>query len=969
MWKSYLFAVTAAAVLSGPCLGGDFVTGQAARAVIGQPFFNAQNAGAASTTPAPAGGPRRPRRPASLQGTPITLLGSASGLAYVNNTLFVVDDNHLGFSPDNNRVLIYPNVNQMIPAATAEIPPQSGRCPVCGGTATVVVGQPDFNTTTTTPTVPITASSLHLPTAVASDGHILVVADTANNRVLLWKSIPTVNGQPADIVLGQTDFTSVALVSVTASALRGPQGVWIQGSKLFVADTQNNRILIWNTIPTQNNQPADVVLGQPDFTSAPPINQVNPNLVASAKIMLSPTSVTSDGTHLFVTDLGYNRVLIWNSIPTTNQKPADFEIGQVGMTQTFSNDQKPTGDVSPHLCASNGTASDGTQTYPALCGYTLSFPRFALSDGTRLFVADGGNDRVLVYNSIPQANAAKADVILGEPDEFSDVFTNNDNSTLSTSDVTPTPTSLAWDPVNQNLYVADATDFRVLVFSPEQPSLAPNSIVNAASKEVFAAGSVLVGGTISAGNDATITIGNPTASGANTIAYKYTVVAADTGPESVAVALTKLINAGNGDPNVLAIEDAGLATIHLISRQPGLPGNNITLATTLSTNATLTLSASGANLAGGVSAAIIAPGTVVLIRGTNLSDTTASAAVNGVLPSTLPFSLEGVEVYFDGIRAGLFSVSPTEIRAAFPFQVTGTNSVSAWVRIAHADDSVTVTTAIGVPVREQAPGIFADETLGAPEPRTAVAVHASSFATGTITIAGTVQAGDTGTITIGDATYSYTVVATDTLTSIETNLINLINADPNAPVHASASPQNFNIRLQALVPGPDGNGVAISTGTSTLATNTSGVLLALTATNTVLCCASVENAPVTAANPALPGETINIYATGLGLICSSAVVNNFCSVIPDPGLSAIVDGAKYTGPAANAPFASISALVGGASATVISASLMPGQIGMYVVQLEINSAVTPDALAQATISQGLTTSNIVTIPVGSPPTQ
>ncbi len=59
--------------------------------------------------------------------------------------------------------------------------------------------------------------------------------------------------------------------------MRGPQGVWIQGSKLFVADTQNNRVLIWNTIPTQNNQPADVVLGQPDFTTSPPINQVNLN--------------------------------------------------------------------------------------------------------------------------------------------------------------------------------------------------------------------------------------------------------------------------------------------------------------------------------------------------------------------------------------------------------------------------------------------------------------------------------------------------------------------------------------------------------------------------------------------------------------------------------------------------------------------------------------------------------------------
>ena len=959
MWKSYLFAVTAAAVLSGPCLGGDFVTGQAARAVIGQPFFNAQNAGAASTTPAPAGGPRRPRRPASLQGTPITLLGGASGLAYVNNTLFVVDDNHLGFLPDNNRVLIYPNVNQMIPAATAEIPPQSGRCPVCGGTATVVVGQPDFDSTTTTPTVPITAASLHLPTAVASDGHILAVADTANNRVLLWKSIPTVNGHPADVVLGQTGFTSVALVAVTASAMRGPQGVWIQGSKLFVADTQNNRVLIWNTIPTQNNQPADLVLGQPDFTTAPPINEVNPTLTASASIMLSPTSVTSDGTHLFVTDLGYNRVLIWNTIPTTNQAPANFEIGQVDMTQTIPND-------TAHLCTSNGTdPTTGDLTYPGTCGYALSFPRFALSDGTRLFVADGGNDRVLVYNSIPQANKVKADVILGEPDEFSDVFTNNDNTTLSTADILPTPTSLAWDPVNQNLYVADATDFRVLVFSPEQASLTPNSIVNAASKEVFAAGAVLVSGAITSGNDATITIGNPTASAANTIDYKYTVLTADT-LETVAVALTKLINAGAGDPNVLAIEDAGLATIHLISRQPGFVGNNITLTTTLSTNATLTLTASGANLAGGASAAIIAPGTVVLIRGTGLSDVTATWDPT---QNALPFALGGVEVYFDGIRAGLFSVSPTVIEAAFPFQVTGANSVTAWVRVAHADGSVTVTSAIGVPVQEQAPGIFADETPGAPEPRTAVAVHASSFAMGTITIAGSVQAGDTGTITIGDATYSYTVVATDTISSIENSFVKLINADPNSPVVASAGPQDFNIRLQAMVPGPDGNGLAISTGTSTLATNTSGVLLSLTATNTVLCCASVQNAPITAANPALPGETINVYATGLGLICSSPVVNGFCSVIPDPGLSVIVDGAKYTGPAANAPFADVSALVAGTSATVISASLIPGQIGVYVVQLEINSSVTPDALAQATLSQGLSTSNIVTIPIGSPPTQ
>jgi len=960
MLKSYVLAMAAAAALSGPCWGGDFLTGQAARAVIGQPFFNAQNAGAASTAPQPSGGPRRPRRPASQQGAPITLLGAASGVAYANNTLFVVDDNHLGFSPDNNRLLIYPGVQQMLPALDAEIPPQSGRCPVCVGTASLVVGQPDFATTATTPTVPVSSSSMHLPTAAASDGQILAVADTANNRVLLWKSIPTRNGQPADIVLGQTDFNSVALVTVTASAMRGPQGVWIQGSKLFVADTQNNRILIWNSIPTQNNQPADVVLGQPNFTTSPPVNQVDLKLPATANTMLSPTSVTSDGIRLYVSDLGFNRVLIWNSIPTTNQQPADFEIGQKDMTQSIPND-------STNLCASNGTDSGGNATFPALCGKTLSFPRFALSDGTRLFIADGGNDRVLVYNSIPTQNAVNADVILGEPDEFSDVFSSNSNSTLSTADITPTPTSLAWDPVNQNLYVADPTDFRVLVFSPAQNLVPLNSVVNAASKEVFAEAAVSIGGTITAGNDATITIGNPSGTAANTIAYKYTVLSSDS-PDLVAKALTKLINAGNGDPNVLAIEDAGAGIIRLISRKPGTAGNNITLATTISTNATIVLTPSGANLTGGASAAIIAPGTQVLIRGTQLADPGVNATAD-MTQNSLPFALGGVEVYFDGIRAGLFSVSPTQIEAAFPFQVTGTNSVSAWIRIKHADGSVTVTTAIGVPVVEQAPGIFADETLGAQDPRTAVAVHASSFATGTITLAGTVQVGDTGTITIGDATYNYTVVTGDTLTSIENNLVKVINADPNSPVTASAGGVDLNIRLQAKVPGPDGNGTAITAAVTTLTTNTSGAQLVLTATNTVLCCASVAGTLITADNPAVPGETINIYATGLGLVCASPIVNNFCSVIPDTALAAIVDGSKYQGPPANAPFASISATVDNAVATVISASLLVGQIGIYQVQLEISSGVTPDLQAQATISQGFNTSNIVVIPIASPPTQ
>src|ERR1700716_1654125 len=123
MLKSYFVLLAGAAALSMPCSAADFLTGQAARAVVGQPFFSAQ-----------------------ITGTSNTVIGAAGGLAFANNTLFVADDNHVGLLPNHNRVLIFP-VNPYllhIPAINAEIPPCPGRCPVCGGQALEVLGQPVF---------------------------------------------------------------------------------------------------------------------------------------------------------------------------------------------------------------------------------------------------------------------------------------------------------------------------------------------------------------------------------------------------------------------------------------------------------------------------------------------------------------------------------------------------------------------------------------------------------------------------------------------------------------------------------------------------------------------------------------------------------------------------------------------------------------------------------------------------------
>src|SRR5437870_1897394 len=165
-----------------PAQTADFITGQAARLVIGQTTFTSQDPNSSDT-----------------------ILGAASGLAYGADTLFVADSNRVGAFPSNHRVLIYKGASSMFPSPTDELG-FDRKCPICVGRATVVLGQPDF--TTTTENMAATASTLRLPTAVATDGVHVAVADTNHNRVLIWNRIRTINNQQADVVVGQQDFTT-----------------------------------------------------------------------------------------------------------------------------------------------------------------------------------------------------------------------------------------------------------------------------------------------------------------------------------------------------------------------------------------------------------------------------------------------------------------------------------------------------------------------------------------------------------------------------------------------------------------------------------------------------------------------------------------------------------------------------------------------------------------------------------------
>ena len=271
------------------------------------------------------------------------------------------------------------------------------------------------------------------PRSVATDGQRLIVAETfGNSRVMIWNQIPLENGpSPADVVLGQVDFTSNAFIS--QAGLQSGGTLSFDGTRLFVYSGPD-RILIHNTLPEENNRPADVVLGQPDFTTAmnPPLeHEYRENMGEEWywRRVVSYGGILSDGERLFVSDGARNRVLIWNSIPTTNFAPADVVLGQ----PNFTAPREP------------GAGRSG-----------LNFPGDITSDGKRLIVADCGNARVLIWNTIPTENGQPADVVVGQPD-FDSTEPRSGRTGFSE------PDGVATD--GKRLFVSDHDQRRVLIWN------------------------------------------------------------------------------------------------------------------------------------------------------------------------------------------------------------------------------------------------------------------------------------------------------------------------------------------------------------------------------------------------------------------------------------------------------------------------------------------------------------------------
>jgi hypothetical protein len=310
--------------------------------------------------------------------------------------------------------------------------------------AAVVVGQADFLGTDDNQGGTADANTLADPFGnPAVDNGRLFVGDYSNNRVLAFNALPTVNNANADFVLGQPDFTTTEF-NTTRSGMAGPQSIATVGGKMVVAEYMNNRVLIYNSIPTDDSALPDVVVGQPDFVTS--------TSTCTADSLDSPeTATVTPGGKLIVTDGVNSRVLIWNALPTTNGQAADMVLGQGDMTHCAGNDDD------------QDNASDGAPTARTLYG-----PGGVWADDTRLVVGDTSNNRVLIWTAFPTTDFQPADLVLGQSN-----FTNNapnDDNQDGIEDATPTARTMffPYDGVHANgvqLVVTDTDNTRTLIWN------------------------------------------------------------------------------------------------------------------------------------------------------------------------------------------------------------------------------------------------------------------------------------------------------------------------------------------------------------------------------------------------------------------------------------------------------------------------------------------------------------------------
>ncbi|MBI2061837.1 MAG: hypothetical protein HYT87_19020 [Nitrospirae bacterium] len=276
------------------------------------------------------------------------------------------------------------------------------------------------------------STSFFSPVDAAFDANALrlYVTDSKLNRVLSFgvNSSMTLLDRQADNVIGQSSLTASDAAVTQDSGLSSPEGVVFDGTanKLYVADRANNRVLVYDTSTFSDGMNASFVLGQPDYVSSAA------NCTSSGMSAPSGLAIDAPGKRLYVADAGNNRVMVYNTTTLGNGMFMDKYLGEGGG-------------------CSQGTTQSTMKNPKGVDLHPTSY---------KLFVADTGNNRMLVYN----VGAAAASVtdgmnaanVIGQSN-FTSAGAGTSATTLNS------PQGVEVDSSNNRLFVSDTNNHRVVI--------------------------------------------------------------------------------------------------------------------------------------------------------------------------------------------------------------------------------------------------------------------------------------------------------------------------------------------------------------------------------------------------------------------------------------------------------------------------------------------------------------------------
>jgi len=324
-------------------------------------------------------------------------LSTPTGIALdTSGNLYTID-------ASNNRALFYPKGST---------------------TATRVYGQLGSFSSSVINNGGLSANSLGSPTDLALDSaNNLYISDGQNHRVLFY----TVGSTTATRVYGQAGSFVTNTQNkggISANSLFSPSSVFVDvNGNLYVADSQNSRVLFF----APGSTTATIVFGQPNFatsTSSP----------ITASSLALPMDVTVDvSNNVYIVDGGNNRILFYLAGSTT----ATRVYGQLGSFTT------------------------NTQNNGGISANSILRPRGIIhSGGNTIYIADGGNNRVLSYTG----TSTTAETSFGQ--EGSLTTSTENNGGISAFSLN-TPFHLALDS-NSNLYISDGLNNRILFYGQSQ---------------------------------------------------------------------------------------------------------------------------------------------------------------------------------------------------------------------------------------------------------------------------------------------------------------------------------------------------------------------------------------------------------------------------------------------------------------------------------------------------------------------